>query len=379
MVCNFQSQGLEDNSNETDQTLIKLEEGKFNEKTLPLINVLFGIFEPTYNNSEETLNLINKLEFINDGLNESQKEAVKFALTVNEVGLIHGPPGTGKTTTIVEIILQLLKLGKKILVVAPSNIAVDNIAEKLIKFRNSDAVEKFDLCRIGHPVKLLANVVDISLDQKVEENSLIKAQKDVKREIEKVKKNLSRLSFKDKEERIELKGQLKGLYNEMKGTHKKAVFDVFQKCKIVLSTCVGSGDNFIDYHDCYKWFTDLVEQYEIYPLKIGYDRYSAQYLIQDLQTYGFHCDDVYQGDNLYPVLMEFEGLLKDKKIHIGNNDLLKIHMLNSAIKFSVERNRGKLVKLSPQDHIDGMASLADAMTVRQKWYGEIGGQLINEE
>jgi len=140
-----------------------------------------------------------------------------------------------------------------------------------------------------------------------------------------------------------------------------------------------SGDNYIDYHDCYNWFTDLVEQYEIYPLKVGFDRYSAQYLVQDMKTYGFHMDDVYQGDNLYPVLMEFEGLMKDKKIHIGNNDLLKIHLLNSAIKFSVERGRGKLVKLSPMDHIDGMAALADAMTVRQKWFGDIGGQLTNEE
>lgn len=140
-----------------------------------------------------------------------------------------------------------------------------------------------------------------------------------------------------------------------------------------------SGDNFVDYHDCYKWFTDLVEQYEIYPLQVGYDRFSAQYLVQDMKTYGFHMDDVYQGDNLYPVLMEFEGMMKDGIIHIGDNDLLKIHLLNSAIKFSVERNRGKLVKLAPQDHIDGMAALADAMCVRQKWYSEIGTQLINEE
>jgi len=140
-----------------------------------------------------------------------------------------------------------------------------------------------------------------------------------------------------------------------------------------------SGDNYVDYHDCFNWFVELVEKYEIYPLQVGYDRYSAQYLVQDMQTYGFHMDDVYQGDNLYPVLMEFEGMMKDGLIHIGNNDLLKIHMLNSAIKFSVERNRGKLVKLNQTDHIDGMAALADAMTVRQKWFGEIGSQLVNEE
>lgn len=140
-----------------------------------------------------------------------------------------------------------------------------------------------------------------------------------------------------------------------------------------------SGDNFIDYQDVYKWFTDLIEQYEIYPLINGYDRYSSQYLVKDMEAYGFHMDDVYQGTNLYPVLMEFEGLLKDGKIHIGDNDLLKVHLLNSAIKNDVEQRRGKLVKLNPMDHIDGMAALSDAFCVRQKHYGELGSQLCNEE
>ena len=140
-----------------------------------------------------------------------------------------------------------------------------------------------------------------------------------------------------------------------------------------------SGDNFVDYHDCFKWFTDLVEKYKILPLKVGYDRYSAQYLVQDMSAYGFHMDDVYQGENLYGIIQETQGLLEDGKIHIGDNDLLKIHLLNSAIKMSTERGRGKLVKLSPSVHIDGTAALLDAMTVRQKYYAEIGAQLRNEK
>ena len=139
-----------------------------------------------------------------------------------------------------------------------------------------------------------------------------------------------------------------------------------------------SGDNFVDYHDAEQWFLDLINTYEIYPLKIGYDRYSAQYLVNDMKTYGFHMDDVYQGENLYPVIQEVEGLMKDGVINIGDNDLLKIHLLNSAVKMSVERGRGKLVKLSPSDHIDGTASLLDAFTVRQKWWSEVGNQLTNE-
>ncbi len=139
-----------------------------------------------------------------------------------------------------------------------------------------------------------------------------------------------------------------------------------------------SGDNFVDYQDCYRWLVDLVEKYEILPLMVGYDRYSAQYLVQQLNNYGFRCDDVFQGDNLWGVLQEMEGLFKDKKVHIGDNDLLKIHLLNSAIKMSVERGRGKLVKINRSMHIDGVAALADAFCVRQKWYDEIGIRLKNE-
>ena len=139
-----------------------------------------------------------------------------------------------------------------------------------------------------------------------------------------------------------------------------------------------SGDNYVDYHDCFRWFTELVEEYEIFPLQVGYDRYCAQYLVQDMEKYGFHMDDVYQGENLYPVIQECEGMLEDGIIHIGDNDLMKMHLLNSAVKMSVERGRGKLVKVNPSLHIDGCAAWLDAMTVRQKWYAEIGEQLKNE-
>lgn len=138
-----------------------------------------------------------------------------------------------------------------------------------------------------------------------------------------------------------------------------------------------SGDNFVDYRDCYNWIVGLVENYEILPLQVGYDRYSAQYLIQDLNQYGFQTDSVFQGDNLWGIIQEMEGLCKDGKIHIGDNDLLKMHLLNSAIKMSIERGRGKLVKVNPTLHIDGTAAILDALTVRQKWYDTIGERLRN--
>ena len=141
---------------------------------------------------------------------------------------------------------------------------------------------------------------------------------------------------------------------------------------------IPSGTNFVDYHDAYAWMTSLVEEYHVYPLMSGYDRYSAQYLVQDMEAYGFRTDSVYQGENLWGVLQEMEGLIEDGRIHIGDNDLLKMHLLNSAIKMSNERGRGRLVKIAPSLHIDGTAALADAMTVRAKYALELGEQLKYE-
>lgn len=139
-----------------------------------------------------------------------------------------------------------------------------------------------------------------------------------------------------------------------------------------------SGESYVDYNDCFNWLKMLIEQYQILPQMVGYDRYCAQYLVQSMKTYGFRVDDVYQGDNLWGVLQEMEGLLKDGKINIGDNDLMKIHLLNAAIKMSHERGRGRLVKLNANAHIDGVAALADALCVRQKYYNEIGERLKNE-
>lgn len=138
-----------------------------------------------------------------------------------------------------------------------------------------------------------------------------------------------------------------------------------------------SGEEFVDYHDCYNWLIEMVEKYQILPQVVGYDRYSSQYLIQDMKTYGFVTDDVYQGDNLWGVLQEMEGLLKEGRINIGDNDLMKIHLLNAGIKMNKERGRGKLIKLNASAHIDGCAALADALCVRQKHYSEIGERLKN--
>ena len=150
-------------------------------------------------------------------------------------------------------------------------------------------------------------------------------------------------------------------------------YDLFRKQGLLTL----SGENFVDYNDCYNWFVRLVQDYKIFPLKIGYDRYTAQYLVENMKTFGFHMDDVFQGFNLTPVIRETEGLMKDGVIRIGTNNLLKSHLLNSALKADTESQKVKLVKVGTRTRIDGTAALLDAMTVRQKWCAEIGEQLKN--
>ena len=137
-----------------------------------------------------------------------------------------------------------------------------------------------------------------------------------------------------------------------------------------------SGENYVDYNDVFEWFRNLVEQYEILPLQVGYDKWCATYFVGQMTKYGFHMDDVRQGSNLTPVIREVDGLLKDGVVCIGDNVLTQAHFLNSALK--QEEDRVRLVKISKRARIDGMAAFLDAMTVRQKHYANIGAQLKNE-
>lgn len=140
-----------------------------------------------------------------------------------------------------------------------------------------------------------------------------------------------------------------------------------------------SGVNQIDYRDCYRWITEMIEKYHIYPLNIGYDPYNSFELTADLAAYGFQTTKIIQGYNLTPDIVKLEGIIKDHKINIGDNDLLKVHLLNTALKMENESDRLKIVKISKNDHIDGCAALLDAITVRQLHYQELNGQLQNKE
>ncbi len=123
-----------------------------------LLQVLFECKQPTINNeySSDDIGKVgqssNKLiEYINKNLNQDQRNAVKMSLEANELFILHGPPGTGKTETITEMVLQHMKRGKKILISSSSNVAVDTIAERLLR---NDLID-IPVCRIGHPVRML--------------------------------------------------------------------------------------------------------------------------------------------------------------------------------------------------------------------------------
>ena len=140
-----------------------------------------------------------------------------------------------------------------------------------------------------------------------------------------------------------------------------------------------SGEGFVDYNDVFMWFMRLVQDYKIMPLVVGYDRYSSQYLVQQMKNNGgFLMDDVYQGWNMTPAINKLEGELKEKSIKIGDNALLRVHLLDTALQRDRMTKRVKIVKLNTYSHIDGTAALLDALIVKDKWAGEYSRLLKNE-
>ncbi|XP_074649779.1 DNA-binding protein SMUBP-2-like [Tubulanus polymorphus] len=174
------------------------------------------------------------LVFYNQGLDESQKEAVRFALSRPDVAVIHGPPGTGKTTTIVEVIRQAVKLGMKVLTAAPSNIAVDNLVERLVN-GNVKAV------RLGHPARALKSIQKYSLDAILSHSDETKLVADVRKDINSA---LSRMrKVRDRGERQGLRGDLKYLRKELRQREDAATRDILKRAEVVLSTLTSASDD----------------------------------------------------------------------------------------------------------------------------------------
>jgi superfamily I DNA and/or RNA helicase len=110
-------------------------------------------------------------------LNASQREAIVHALGANDLAIIHGPPGTGKTTTVAELIRQAVAKGQRVLACAPSNTGVDNLLEKLVELG-------INAIRIGHPARVLESLQEHTLDYLVEADPAMKVIREMRREAE---------------------------------------------------------------------------------------------------------------------------------------------------------------------------------------------------
>ncbi|WP_240646672.1 AAA domain-containing protein [Chitinophaga rhizosphaerae] len=176
--------------------------------------------------------------FTSQTLNPSQQEAVNKILSANDVAVVHGPPGTGKTTTIVQAIKALLSNDdKKILVVAPSNAAVDLLSEKLF-------AEGLRVLRVGNPVKVSEKLTDITLDAQVSNHSSVKEIRRLRKQANefrnmahKYKRNFGK---SEREQRKALFAEARNIMQSVEKMEQYIVSDILDKAQVVTATPVGA-------------------------------------------------------------------------------------------------------------------------------------------
>ncbi|KAM9882686.1 DNA-binding protein smubp-2 [Verticillium dahliae] len=215
--------------NQTMEKLQKMPEAEYSS----FMRVLFGLSSP----SPIPVDLaadgeLGKLEWIDPSLNDSQKDAIRFALASREVALIHGPPGTGKTHTLIELILQLVRRDQRILVCGPSNISVDNIVERL-------APHKIPIIRLGHPARLLPSVLAHSLDVLTHTSSAGAIVQDVRAEMD--AKQASLKKARTGRDRRAIYADLKDLRKEYRERERGCLRELVGGSKVVLATLHGAG------------------------------------------------------------------------------------------------------------------------------------------
>jgi DNA polymerase alpha-associated DNA helicase A len=197
----------------------------------PFIRILFGQGSPSPV-SADLATVIPESEWITENLNDSQKEAIRFALASREVALIHGPPGTGKSSSVIELILQMVKRGGRLLVCGPSNISVDNIVERL-------APHKVPMVRLGHPARLLPSVLNHSLEILTKMSEAAAIVQDVRKEMD--AKQASIRKTRNGRERRAIYADLKELRKEYRERERNCVANLVKTSKVVLATLHGAG------------------------------------------------------------------------------------------------------------------------------------------
>jgi ATP-dependent RNA/DNA helicase IGHMBP2 len=182
---------------------------------------------------------VNK--WFNESLNESQKKAVESCLTNSPVTLVHGPPGTGKTTTLVEVV-QHLKDNKKILVSAPSNAAVDHFAKGLIQ-------RGIKVLRLGNTMKVNEDVWKHTPEGILSQDEFAKPLKKLKiraNEFRKMAKQYKRNFGKsEREQRKLLFAEFKALRDEIKRATSHYLEKSVERAEVIIGTPVGLSDNLI--------------------------------------------------------------------------------------------------------------------------------------
>ncbi|KAK1942486.1 DNA-binding protein SMUBP-2 [Phytophthora citrophthora] len=202
-----------------------------------VVDVVFSQREPSW------ITPLPDITPFNTGLNESQVEAIRFALASKDLALIHGPPGTGKTTTVVEFILQAVtKFDQKVLVCAPSNIAVDNVLDKLSS-TCSTLGKKLKLTRVGHPARVLPQILKYCLDAKIESAEGTEIVNDIRKEMSAMQTKLQKM--RDKSVRFQLRRELKQNRKEIRVREQKVVGDIVQHSNVVFATNVGAASKLL--------------------------------------------------------------------------------------------------------------------------------------
>jgi superfamily I DNA and/or RNA helicase len=181
------------------------------------------------------------LEPLDRSLDPTQREAVARALGARDVALIHGPPGTGKTTAVVELIRQAARRGERVLAVAPSNHATDLLVERL-------AAAGEDPLRIGHPARVVEAVRALTLEARLEEHPQRKLAREL---LEKAIAGKRRAANRrdrgrtfDDDERA-ARDEVKALFQDARRLESVALDHILDAARIVCATAAGAGNELL--------------------------------------------------------------------------------------------------------------------------------------
>ncbi|ELR68315.1 putative helicase [Fulvivirga imtechensis AK7] len=172
------------------------------------------------------------------GLNESQNKALNLVLSATDVAIIHGPPGTGKTTTLIQAILETLKIEKQTLVCAPSNAAVDLLADRL-------GEQGVNVLRIGHPARVTEETLGKTLDVRITKHPDYKNLKALRKQAEEYrsmgKKYKRHFGYAEREQRKRLLTEARALYDEADHLSFYITSDIIAKSQVIACTMVGAN------------------------------------------------------------------------------------------------------------------------------------------